>query len=149
MGDRLLVVGIGNELRGDDGAGVAVARRLKQRAEVDILELQGEPTALLDAWSGYDAVILIDTMRSGAPPGTIRRIDASREPLPAGLGGSTSTHAMGLGETVELGRRLDRLPARVVLYAIEGRQFETGMGVSGEVGAVLEELVARVAGEVH
>lgn len=148
MDERALVIGVGNELRGDDGAGIAVARRLREATELDVRELQGEPTDLLDTWEGHDTVVLVDTMRSGADPGAIRRIDASQAPLPIGLGGSTSTHAVGLGETLELARAMGRLPGRVVVFAIEGRRFEAGTPMSDAVQSGVSELVARVLGEL-
>lgn len=147
MNERPLVIGVGNELRGDDGAGIAVVRRLRETGDVDVRELQGEPTTLLEIWQGRDAVVLIDTMRSGARPGAIRRIDASQAPLPEGLGGSTSTHAVGVGETLELARTIRRLPGQVVVYAIEGRRFETGDDLSDEVRAAVPRVVAMVLGE--
>jgi hydrogenase maturation protease len=148
VNERALVIGVGNELRGDDGAGIAVARRLRETADLDVRELQGDPTALLDAWQDRAAVVLVDTMRSGARPGTIRRIDASEAPLPACLGGSTSTHAIGLRDALELARTVGRLPSRVVVYAIEGRRFEAGAPMSHAVRSGVDELAARVLGEV-
>jgi hydrogenase maturation protease len=150
----VLVVGVGNELRGDDGAGVQVARRLPDAANAggfEVREHQGEPTELLDAWQGRDAVVLVDTMQSGDPPGTIRRLDASSRPLPVPLSGSSSTHAFTLGDTIELGRALHRLPERVIVFAVEGRTFEAGAGLSSELEAilaVLAEVVLREASEL-
>lgn len=144
-----LVIGVGNELRGDDGAGIAVARRLRERGDVDVRELQTEPTGLLDLWHDRDVVVLVDTMRSGARPGAIRRIDASEMPLPLGLESSTSTHALGLGETLELARALGRLPRQVVVYAVEGRRFEAGAPMSDSVRSSVESLTARVLAEVR
>jgi len=146
----MLVVGLGNELRGDDGAGIEVARRVRERSrptEVEVRELPGDPTALLDAWEGHEAVVAVDTMRSGAPPGTIRRLDASREPLPTDLCGSTSTHAVGLGEAIELARALGRLPASLVVYAVEGRRFDAGAGLSAKVESAVSTLTTAVLRE--
>ncbi len=145
----MLVIGVGNELRGDDAAGIAVARRLRETTDVDVQELQGEPTALLEAWQGRDTVVLVDTMRSGAQPGAIRRFDASRTRLPSDLGGSTSTHAVGLGETLELARTIGRLPGRVVVFAIEGGRFEAGAPMSDAVRSGIDELAACVLNEVR
>lgn len=149
MDERTLVIGVGNELRGDDAAGIAVARRLREAPDLEVRELHGEPTGLLDAWEGRDAVVLVDTMRSGAQPGAIRRMDASQTRLPAELRGSTSTHAVGLGDTLELARAIGRLPARVVVYAIEGRRFEAGAPMSDAVRSGIDELAARVLDEIR
>ena len=155
MGDAtrpaVLVVGVGNPLRGDDGAGLEVARRVRDRAPADgfeVRELRGDLTELLDAWLGREAVVLVDTMRSGARPGAIRRLDASDEPLPAQhRHGPTSTHAAGLAEMIELARALGRLPARLIVYAVEGRRYEAGAGLSDELEAIVPALVERVLRE--
>lgn len=146
----VLVVGVGNELRGDDGAGIEIARRVREAAEregIEVREHQGQPTELLDAWQRRDAVVLVDTMRSGERPGAIRRLDASSRPLPVPLGGSSSTHAFTLGDAIELGRALHRLPDRVVVFAIEGSTFGAGAGLSGELQARVPALAEAVLQE--
>jgi len=143
----VLVIGLGNELRGDDGAGIEVARRLRglaAEAGIDVRAQQGEPAGLIDAWSGRKAVVVVDTMRSGAEPGTICRFDASCEPLPAQLRGSSSTHALSLAEAIELARALEQLPPRAVVFAIEGQRFETGAALSDEVRAVIPKVAGMV-----
>jgi hydrogenase maturation protease len=148
-----LVIGLGNEFRCDDGAGIAAARRLRDRAAGDafeVWELQNDPTALLDAGRDRATVVVLDTMRSGAAPGTILRFDAGAEgaAIPEPAVGSASTHAIGLSEAIELGRALDRLPARLVVYAIEGRRFDAGIGLSDELQAALPRLVEWALEEV-
>jgi hydrogenase maturation protease len=151
VADRaVLLIGLGNELRGDDGVGLEVARRLGERAAragIEVREHQGEPTQLLEAWQGADSVVLVDTMRSGVPPGTIRRCDASREPLPAPVSASSSTHAFAVGEAIELARALHRLPERVIVFAVEGRSFATGAPLSAELMQAAEALADAVLGE--
>jgi hydrogenase maturation protease len=151
MSERaVLVIGVGIDLRGDDGAGIEVVRRLRDRAGqsgIEVGEQQCEPIELVHTWQGRDAVVLVDTMRSGAPPGTIRRFDASSEPLPARLRGSASTHAFGLDQAIELGRALERLPRRVIVFAVEGRTFEAGAPLSDEVQAAAPALAQAVLRE--
>jgi hydrogenase maturation protease len=147
------MIGVGNELRGDDGAGLAVARAVRDhvdrgaRGAIAIRELEGDPTALLDAWHGHDAVIVADAMRSGAAPGTIRRVDIRRDALPRPAGQSSSTHGIGLEQTIELARALDRLPPALIVYAIEGARFETGTSLSAEVEAAVPKLADMLLGE--
>jgi hydrogenase maturation protease len=140
----VLVVGVGNELRGDDGAGLAVVRRLAQSGGVEVHELHGEPLGLLDTLPSRDALLLVDTMRSGAAPGTIRRFDVSDTPLPVEARTSSSTHALGLHDALELARSLDRLPPRAIVYAVEGERFEAGHGLSGAVASAVPKLAAIV-----
>ncbi len=145
-----MVLGVGNPLRHDDAAGIEVARQLAPRlnaAEYRVREHGGEALGLIEQWDGAAATIVLDATRSGAPPGTIHRFDASLCALPAELRGPTSTHAVGLAETIELARALGRLPARVIVYGIEGARFDAGAGLSEELLAVIGELAARVVQE--
>ena len=153
MPDRpVLVIGVGNRLRGDDGASWGVVRRLREHGtqiRIEVNEQLCEPNDLIEAWQGRDAVVLVDTMRSGEPPGTIRRFDVTSEPLPARLRGSVSTHGFGLHEAIELGRALHRLPRRVIVFAVEGRHFEAGAMPSGEVEAAVAPLARAVLREAR
>jgi len=145
-----LVIGLGNELRGDDRAGIDVVRRLHTEVdstEVELLEMQGEPIGLLDQWGGRRVVVLADTMQSGTAPGTIRRFDAVAQPLPRVPRSFSSTHALGLGDVIELARTLDLLPARLTVFAVEGRSFEAGALLSDEVGAAIPRVTAMVREE--
>jgi hydrogenase maturation protease len=136
----VIVIGLGNAFRGDDGAGPAVARALGDDPRVLVHE--GEPLSLLDAWEGADEVIVVDAARSGAAPGTVHRLDGLT--APAGLNGST--HALGLADTLELARALGRAPARVELIGIEGEDFGAGEALSPAVRVAVEE-VRRELGE--
>jgi hydrogenase maturation protease len=144
----VLVIGIGNELRGDDAAGLEVVRRLREEPGVSVREHQGEPTELLDLWEGVAAVVLVDAVRSGAAPGTIHRVDASSEPVPVALRRSSS-HLIGVAEVLELGRALARLPPTVILYGVEGSQFALGTACSEPVTAAISPAVAAVLAEAR
>jgi hydrogenase maturation protease len=142
----VVVVGIGNEYRGDDAAGLLVARRLAGLDGVEVRESSGEGAALMEILEGAAIAILVDAARTfgaGAEPGSVRRFDASAGPLPASLARS-STHAFGVAEAVEMARALGRLPARTVVYAIEGCAFEAGDRVSPEVERGVDEACALV-----
>lgn len=148
----VLVIGLGNELRHDDGAGIEIARRVRDRSRgigIDVRELPGEPISLLDAWQAHDVVIIVDTMRSGARCGTLRRLDARRDPVPIALRGCRSTHALGLGEVIELARTIELLPAWLVIYAVEGARFDAGTGLSAEVHAIIPGAAEAVLDEAR
>ena len=147
---QTLVIGLGNEFRGDDGAGRVAARRLRRLSlpNVEVGEESGEGAALLEAWKNAPAVILIDAARSGAAPGTIHRFDATRTPIPSRFF-HYSTHAFSVAEAVELARNLGRLPSRLIIYGIEGRDFAAGERLSPEVAASVDELLRRVRQEIE
>jgi hydrogenase maturation protease len=143
------VIGVGNAWRGDDAAGLLVAERVREAAPgLDVRDCEGEPIVLLDAWEGADAVWVVDAVSSGAPPGTIHRLDVDAEPLPATLF-RPSTHTFGVAEAVELARALDRLPERLVVFGIEGDTFEAGDGVSEAVAAAAVRVARTVRTEVE
>ena len=137
---RRLVIGIGNPDRGDDAAGLEVARRLRS---TESSQLVNGSFDLMDIWAEADEVIVVDAARSGAPPGTIHSIMADKEPVPVGLLG-TSTHSVGVAETVELARSLGRLPSRLLIYGIEAAEVGLGEGLSAEVERAVEQLVRLI-----
>jgi len=141
----LIVIGVGNAWRGDDRAGLAVARRVRELAPagIEVREVEGDATALVDVWSGAEHVVVVDAAQSGAAPGTVRRFDARSQPLPV-RSLRSSTHAFGVSDAVELARSLDRLPDRLDVYAIEGASFLAGASLSPSV----ERAVAELADEL-
>jgi hydrogenase maturation protease len=92
----ITIICVGNSIRGDDGAGPATAERLRARGVPALVE---EPANLIELWSGAEDVVVVDTVQSGAQPGTVHRVDATSEPLPAVLR-SGSTHLLGLADAV-------------------------------------------------
>ena len=140
-----VVIGIGNPLRGDDGAGVLVAEELRARvpAGVEVVSCSEEPSRLMEAWEGAESVLLVDTVSSGAPPGTLHRFEAGDEAVPAHTFRS-STHAIGIADTIELARALGRLPRRVRVYGIEAGGFATGADLTPAVETAVAFLVRDV-----
>lgn len=145
------VVGVGAADRGDDGAGLLVADRVRALAppEVTVVAV-GAPLDLLDVFDGFAAVVVVDAVRSGAQPGTVTRTVLAEEPL-ATRTGAAGTHGMGVAEAVELARALDRLPATLVLVGVEADGLEVGAQPSGPVAAAVDRaasLVLQVVGAV-
>jgi hydrogenase maturation protease len=145
---RTLVIGVGNAWRSDDGAGIAVAERLRPHAgRFDVLEQSGEGTSLMASWEGASSVIVIDAARSGSAPGTVHRFDAAAGRIPSDFL-HYSTHAFGVAEAIEMARALGILPERLILFGIEGMRFEAGTGltppIADAVDRVVEEIVAQV-----
>jgi hydrogenase maturation protease len=155
---RIIVIGIGNEYRRDDAAGLLVVRRLKVFANeyaadqsaiptLEIVEENGEGTALMEAWEGADFAIIVDAVYGDQSPGGIYRgVFAGKElspPLPANFH-RYSTHAFGLGEALELARSFGTLPPKVIVYGIEVADVTAGVGVSPEVEATIDHVVGAI-----
>jgi len=147
---QILVIGLGNDYRGDDAVGRVVTRRLKAIGadNVRVVEESGEGAALIQAWKGADFVIVIDAVHSGGAPGSIHRFDAESQPIPSSFF-HYSTHAFSIAEAVELARALNQLPAKLVVYGIEGKTFDAGAGLSLEVEGAAAELVSWVEEELR
>jgi hydrogenase maturation protease len=142
---RRVVVGVGNRFRRDDSAGLEVAGLLRERAapDVEVLTLEGEPTTLLEVFAGAELTILVDAVAGAGGPGEIRRFDATDEAVPNNVFGA-STHAFGLGETIELARTLGRLHGRVLVYGVTGEDFGAGEALSPGVATAVETVTAAI-----
>jgi hydrogenase maturation protease len=137
------IIGCGNTDRGDDAAGVLVARRLRELG-ADALEHSGEGLSLIESWQGWGSVILIDAVATGAPAGAITVWDGNRTPL-TGDCRKGNTHNFGVAEAVELARVLGQLPQRLLIYGIEGQRFDLGCAPSSEVTRAVERLAQQLA----
>jgi hydrogenase maturation protease len=148
---RRLLIGVGNPDRGDDGAGRVVARRLRGRngCAFEVCECAGEAIALMEAWTGFDDVVLVDACRGAGAPGSIHRLTPA-ELLQRPRGEPRryeSTHGFGVAEAIGLARALGRLPSDLVIYAIEAGHSEAGTGLSEDVDRAVRELVALLVQE--
>ncbi len=140
---KKLVIGIGNRFRGDDALGPVVADELEKRG-IRVIEHSGEPASLIDAWQGYDHVILVDAVFSGEEPGTTHHFDLSCQRLPVNFAKPT-THAVGVAEAVEFARVLNKLPPVIEFYGVEGLGYEHGAGLSAQVDAGMRTLIEKLA----
>ncbi len=156
---RTVIIGIGNEYRCDDGVGPAVIASLRGRLppDVELLISDGEPAALLEDWADAGLVIVVDAV-AGNHPGLLHRMvltgadsgpSAGAEPgLGAGDGEPASSHGLGLGTAVELAAALGRLPATLIVHAVEAANFGQGLGLSPAVAAAMEELTTAVLADI-
>ncbi|RZU53545.1 hydrogenase maturation protease [Krasilnikovia cinnamomea] len=146
-----MVIGVGNQYRRDDGFGPAVVARLEvlrqsdpALAAVELRACDGEPTRLLDLWTGTDLAVVVDAVRDGNDHGGHRYELVLDEVAELADARSASSHGVSLGSTVELGRALGRLPRRLVVLAVGAIEFGFGAGLSPEVAAEVDPVVARV-----
>ncbi len=147
---RRLVIGIGNLDRGDDGVGRLIARKLRDRAPADlmIVEENGEAAALIERFAAAEALWIIDAGSTGAPSGTIQRFDVAAAPLPK-LAAVVSTHGFGLGEAIELARRLGRLPLPAIVYTVELESCAIGTALTPAVAASIDGVITRLCAEIE
>jgi hydrogenase maturation protease len=135
-----VVIGVGNPTRGDDAAGIEVAKRMRN---TKAYQQSSGSYQMMELWDGADEVIVVDAARSGAPPGTIHRIDPAKQTLHEGML-ATSTHSVGVASTIEMARVLGRLPDRMTVYGIEVSDFNQGVGLSPEVEMAVDLVVGEI-----
>lgn len=150
-GARLLVLGLGNVLCGDDGAGVEAVRRLLLAYDppdtVRVLDGGTLGLSLMGLFEPGDEVLLVDAIRAKAPYGTLVRLEAD-DVAPA-MRERLSVHQVGVVDLLDALRLLDCLPARLTLLGLVPRTLELGLERSAEVEASLPHLVEAVAEEIR
>ncbi len=142
---KTLVVGIGSTIRRDDGVGVRAARRFKARSSnsVDVIELGTAGLSLLDFVEGFDRLVVIDAIVTGAPPGTVYQLTGKEVTKTVHLG---IGHEADLPTALSLGRKLSRrMPADVVVVAVEAADITTfSEELTPEVASAMPEVQARL-----
>lgn len=150
LNKRILVIGLGNPERSDDGVGLVIARRLQARAPdcVCVEQSGGDIMSLLELWRGIDDVILIDAMKANDTPGQFRWFDVSTCDLPEQTFLEHSTHAFGLHQAVAMARALGELPRSTHVVGVQGSNFTAGSRLSVEVERAVDAVVASVLDRV-
>ena len=138
----VVVVGLGNEIAGDDGAGIPAVRVLEEELaddpDVDVIALPWGGLALLDVLRDRKRAALIDCLVTGEhPPGTVVRLDESDFRGSVRL---NSFHDISFPAALDLGRELGwELPSEVAIWGIE----------AGDADVFTEQLTPPVAAAVH
>lgn len=152
----ITIIGIGQSLRSDDGAGLAAVRAWMAaypgtasdpRLQVELVELPG--LELLDLLGDSQAAIITDVVHSDTAPGTLHRLEIDE--LAGFQPGSSSAHGWGVAETLQLGRLLDldSLPEEIILLGIEAGDLNLGEGLSEAVQAALPAIVEQIEAQVR
>ena len=144
---RVLLIGLGNPARGDDGAGPAIAERIAQLLpdhRLQVMSGQFDAMALVNAWRAVPRVHVTDAIRSDDPPGTVRAWEVGEGTDVAALAGAASSHALGLREAIELATAVGALPPSLTVWGVTGRRYGIGEARSPEVEEAIPALVQRL-----
>lgn len=140
----VLVLGVGNLLMGDEGAGIHVVRALEKEALPEGARLLDGGTGginLLSEFDGVRDIVLIDATRDGQPAGSITLLHPQTAgDLPRGLG----AHDFGLKDLFAVSALLGRMPA-IHLFTISVERIEPMcMKLSPEVSAAVPDVARAV-----
>jgi hydrogenase maturation protease len=152
MGDgssKTVVLGLGNVLHADDGAGAQVIKRLLEDARVpaDVELVEGGTLGLELLPYVWDCsrLIVIDAVDVGEAPGTIVRMNA--EELNS-LPGSSSVHQLGVSDLLVALRVLAQREPSVVLLGVQPESTDWSTELSPAVAAAMESLVTAAVKEL-
>jgi hydrogenase maturation protease len=157
-GRRVVVIGVGNEFRRDDGIGPEVLSRLRAHigagpnvgveTVVRLVNSDGEPASMIEAWTGASLAVVVDAVVADPPaPGRLHRIAIG--PDEAAGTRAVSSHGLGMGEAIGLAAALGRMPDRLIIHAVEAADVGHGVGLSPAVSAVAAALTAAVLQDVQ
>jgi len=150
---KILVLGLGNELCGDDGVGIHVVRSLKRNirtkgknwewlGKIDFKESSLSGLALLDDIIGYDRLVVIDTIKKENPiPGQIHLLEEKKlRSIPG-----PSPHYVSFPQTLEIGRKLGlKVPREIQVIAVEAKNiYHLGEGLSEKMKEALPAILQK------
>lgn len=145
---RPLIVGFGNVLYGDDGIGEVVIEKLKESKRIeqnDIVFAGTDGLILFELVKKGRPLIIVDAVKMGASPGTIRRFELDSVRLNT-LTGNLSTHYFGLSEFMSLVRGSEG-PGEITVIGVEPKRCQSGDSMSEEVKKSINKVVELVIRE--
>ncbi len=145
MDKRPLVIGMGNEFRGDDGIGPLVVWQMSQShaEEFDFHTVGEDLTVLLDTWKGREVIIVDAILDESATTGTIRISQSMRDWLEANQK-VFSSHSLTLDGVFQMGVELGKVPTSYLLLGVVGKNWNMGTAMSEEVKAAMPQVIARI-----
>lgn len=147
---KIMVMGVGNILMTDEGAGIhALAELAKQELPpgTELLEGGTAGMELLHLIEDVDHLVIIDSVEGGTEPGAIFRFKPDDiSVIPSEF--NVSFHQVGLIEVLKMGQILGKLPRSVVIFGIQPYSLDWGMELSQPVSAKMPALIKLVVDEV-
>jgi hydrogenase maturation protease len=147
---QILILGIGNPLLGDDGFGVEVVRRLRNRtdlASVEILDGGAAGVYLLPHLESRTHILVVDAIDFGGSPG--RMIVAASRDVPAFLTSKLSEHQVTFHEVLALMELVNIKPKEFLFVGVQPKSSRWGDPFSLEVEASIEPVIEEVTNQVR
>jgi hydrogenase maturation protease len=148
---RILVLGVGNTLMGDDGVGVHAVQVLADcyelPANVRVVDGGVAGLRLLGEFAGVDYLIIVDAVRRGGVPGSIYRL--GQADLHSRHGPFVSAHEVGIAELLAAAEFSGRLP-QTQIVGVEPLDTESmSLQLSSPLGCALPQVVAAIVDTLH
>jgi len=142
------IIGLGNELRGDDGVGIRAVEELRKIGlkAVNLLSIR-DPLSILDHLDEDEDLIILDAAKPSGKPGRIIGLKVEDD-LDVELK-TISTHSIGLAEVIKLMKILNKRPKSLKILLVEGKDFKHGADLSPEVEESLKKLIGMILEELR
>jgi hydrogenase maturation protease len=146
----LKVIGLGNSLRGDDGIGSEVIKKLlteTNKANFELYDAGSDPFSILEQLLQSDPVLVIDSARMGLKPGNIRRISAKKSGFIESEFG-LSLHGFNLADVWKMAQSMG-VKNDLIIIGIEPEKIEFNTGLSPAVKKCIPIVVKMVEEEAE
>ena len=147
---QIVVLGAGNILLTDEGLGVRAIERLPLSyclpPAIRIIDGGTSGMEMLEDLEGLDALIMVDAIRAGKPPGT--PIHLAGDAVPVFFRSKLSPHQIGLADVLATLELLGRAPKYTAILGMQPDSLALGMELSETVEAGIPELLRMVADEL-
>jgi hydrogenase maturation protease len=148
---KIVVLGVGNRLMGDDGFGPRIIEELEKRtvpSNVELMDAGVGGMAILSWIEDADKVVIIDSVQTNnEPPGTVYRFtDKEMPPLDMFM---LSLHDLNLVDTIRIGHVVQKMPDEIIIFGVEVKRVaEFVDGLTPEVKAAMKEVIDLVMEEI-
>ena len=148
---RILVLGIGNLLLGDEAIGVRIVEQLEQRyllpPHVEVLDGGTSGMDLLDVMANRDHLIVADAVLTGDAPGSV--VVLQDDEIPALFSQKVSPHQLGLADVLMALRLTGEFPRRLTLIGVVPKSLEPGIGLTPVVTQAIDPALKHIVSALH
>ncbi len=148
---KIVIIGVGNLLMGDDGIGIHVVESLRrEKLPGNVLVFDAETRAFdaLEYMDGSDKTVIVDACKKGGAPGSIYRFTFD----PAGdidESMNLSMHDINFIDALRAGRDVYKLPKKIVIIGVEPDGLDWGIGLSQKINNCFKEIIEAVKSEIY
>lgn len=152
---RILICGLGNRLKRDDGIGPFVIEELEKRAlpaNVSLVDFGTSGFKAALEIGKYDKVIFVDATKRGKQPGEVYRMTLSKEDLGQSLSLASFTfslHESDLERILATTALIDNYPQKVVVIGCEPKDLTFGLSLTREVKKAVSRIITLVLAEIR
>ena len=147
---RVLIVGLGNHIMGDDGAGVKLIEELKKEKipdnyNIKLIEVEIAPINFLKEISISKRIIAVDAVKGGEKPGTVYELSLRdfKE------SGADNLHGFTLYEVIKTAKSMTGFPAETKIYGIEPKIISYSTNLSKPIKKTISSLKKRIITEIN